>query len=445
MRGSEISPGSLPDTRANATALNTGCYCRTLDGESLRRSLLASAEAGHVMAELLTQRPTLFSSTAVFLSPVTLQQVVDGIACIERVIRNPGYQAAALGHSPPIASHAFGPLGVFVSHDFHLTADGPRLIEINSNAGGALLGAALVQAQRACCEAVSSAMASATIPADPRPEFLAMFREEWRRQRQQGSPRNILIVDDAPGSQYLAPEFQLFQKLLARNFARCHIVDAASLLWRDGHLWHEGEQVDMVYNRLTDFHLAEPGHSALRAAYEAGAVVLTPGPRTHALYADKRNLIHLGDAQSLRNWGVPAEDIEQLSRFIPATQLVSPGNAATLWDRRRSLFFKPAAGFGARAAYRGDKLTRRVWSEILGRSYIAQALVAPGERVIELDGVLTRLKFDLRAYTYDGRVQLLTARMYAGQTTNFRTPGGGFAPVFVLNAGSRQALDPRGA
>jgi len=28
-------------------------------------------------------------------------------------------------------------------------------------------------------------------------------------------------------------------------------------------------------------------------------------------------------------------------------------------------------------------------------------------------------------------VQFITARLYQGQTTNFRTPGGGFAPVFT--------------
>jgi hypothetical protein len=27
-------------------------------------------------------------------------------------------------------------------------------------------------------------------------------------------------------------------------------------------------------------------------------------------------------------------------------------------------------------------------------------------------------------------VQLVCARLYQGQTTNFRTPGGGFAPVY---------------
>ena len=40
------------------------------------------------------------------------------------------------------------------------------------------------------------------------------------------------------------------------------------------------------------------------------------------------------------------------------------------------------------------------------------------------------LKFDLRDYTYDGSVQWVAARLYQGQTTNFRTPGGGFAPVY---------------
>ena len=40
------------------------------------------------------------------------------------------------------------------------------------------------------------------------------------------------------------------------------------------------------------------------------------------------------------------------------------------------------------------------------------------------------LKFDLRDYTYDGRGQWVAARLYQGQTTNFRTPGGGFAPVY---------------
>ena len=34
-----------------------------------------------------------------------------------------------------------------------------------------------------------------------------------------------------------------------------------------------------------------------------------------------------------------------------------------LWNSRKHLFFKPAKGYGSKAAYRGDKLTRRVLSD----------------------------------------------------------------------------------
>ena len=49
-----------------------------------------------------------------------------------------------------------------------------------------------------------------------------------------------------------------------------------------------------------------------------------------------------------------------------------------------------------------------------------------------LDGVEHRLKLDLRNFVYRGAVQLVSARLYQGQTTNFRTRGGGFAAVFAV-------------
>ena len=90
-------------------------------------------------------------------------------------------------------------------------------------------------------------------------------------------------------------------------------------------------------------------------------------------------------------------------------------------------------GFGSRAAYRGDKLTQRIWQDILAGSYVAQAIVTPGVRRVGAVGAVGAhrlLKFDLRAYVYRGQTQWLAARLYQGQTTNFRTVGGGFAPVY---------------
>ena len=119
-----------------------------------------------------------------------------------------------------------------------------------------------------------------------------------------------------------------------------------------------------------------------------------------------------------------------LLRAVPTTRIVDPSLAAQWWSERKRWFFKPVAGFGGRAAYRGDKLTRGVFESILGGAYVAQAIVPPSERTIERDGALVPLKLDLRNYTWNRRIELVAARLYLGQTTNFRTPGGGFAPVF---------------
>jgi len=96
------------------------------------------------------------------------------------------------------------------------------------------------------------------------------------------------------------------------------------------------------------------------------------------------------------------------------------------------LFFKPFGGHGSKAVYRGDKVTKRVWAEIVRGGYVAQDFAAPSERMIKLDGMPERRKTDVRFYTYEGRVLLTAARLYQGQATNLRTPGGGFAPVFAI-------------
>ena len=426
------SPDAAAAVLDTAEALNKGCYCRTLDLDRLRQKLEGDVRLAGLLDSLKATRPHLFASSAVFLSTAIRDQMQAGISAIERIIQLPAYEALALLRAPEIARVASAPRGVFMSYDFHLGTQGPQLIEINTNAGGALLNAALAEAQQACCDAMNWAFASGQITRNLEQTFVDMFVREWRLQRGTGTPQSLLIVDDEPGLQYLAPEFDLFARLLERHGIPSQVADAKDLEWRDSRLWYRGQRVDMVYNRLTDFYLAEERHSALREAYRTGAVVLTPNPRVHALHADKRNLVTLSDDALLAEWSVPPEDRALLSRIVPRTLLVTGDNADALWNNRRSLFFKPASGYGAKAAYRGDKLTRRVWGQIQQAAYVAQKIVPPSERVVAVDGLPTDLKFDIRAYTYCGDVQLLAARIYAGQTTNFRTPGGGFAPVIVV-------------
>ena len=412
--------------------LNRDCFCITLDGAGLRAAIEAQTRDADLLAALLSARPHLFSQGPVFLSSRDLSAMADVVAAIEAAAQSPAYQATVLEWAPDIARADLGPRGVFMGYDFHLGPDGPRLIEVNTNAGGAFLNAFLARAQTACCREAEAAL-GAPLLAQFEPAVWRMFLTEWRLQGRLSPPRTIALVDDGPQDQYLYPEFLIAQRFFERQGLKAWILDPAQLRFAEGGLRHEGETIDIVYNRLVDFSLEAAEHRALREAYLAGAVVVTPNPRNHALFADKRNLALLSDPSAAARWGLSPDQQNSLTA-VPPTTLVTAQNAEGLWTRRKGLFFKPAGGHGGKAVYRGDKLTQRVWSQIQQGGYIALGLAPPSERRLRIDGEVQSLKLAVRLYAYRGAPLLLAARVYQGQTTNFRTPGGGFAPVFVLDA-----------
>ena len=416
-----------------AELLNRGCFCITLDRQLLANALDQEAGAGGFADQLMVSHPTLFSNVSVFVPAATFTEMTQVVDAVQAAARLPGYRTAALSWAPPIALRDFGPVGALMGYDFHITPDGPRLIEVNTNAGGAFLNAILARAQRACCveaPALFEPHAPATFGAD----IVDMFSEEWRRQRGSGKPNLIAIVDDAPAQQHLYPEFRLAKRLLEAHGIETLIADPGAFDLESDKLTLGGRQIDLVYNRMVDFGFDEARHATLRAAYVADAAVVTPNPHVHALLADKRNLALLSDSKRLQHWELAASHIAVLEAGVPMTIRVAASNADELWRDRRQLFFKPAAGYGSKATYRGDKLTRRVWAEILAADYVAQFFARPSERGIAHDGQRSQLKVDVRLYTYAGSTLLAAARLYRGQTTNMRTPGGGFAPVLRVRA-----------
>lgn len=417
--------------RQRAEVLNADCLCQPLSREKLGEAFAERGIAPERRDALLAARPHLFSGTVSFVSPGQLDVIRATIDAIEQTVALPRWQALALAQAPAIAGHASAVRGAFMGYDFHLGGGEARLIEVNTNAGGAYLAALLTHSQLACCPEAQKLLDSSFALDSLEQEWMAMFREEWRLARGSSPLRHIAIVDEAPQAQFLYPEFLLFQNLFERNGIRASIAAPEELVWRGGRLTLGGETVDLVYNRLTDFHLDTSGCAALRVAHLADAIVLTPSPRLHALLADKRHLVRLSDQALLEELGLADAPRAQLARSVPHAKVVRPADAEQLWAERKGFFFKPAAGFGSRAAYRGDKLTRRVWGEILAADYVAQQIAPTSLRRTGHGDEVRDLKFDVRAYAYQGRIQLLAARLYEGQTTNFRTPGGGFAPVFV--------------
>jgi hypothetical protein len=208
------------------------------------------------------------------------------VAAIDRSSPCPITARRVLAWAPPGCDRAGGELparGVFFGYDFHLVDGQPRLIEINTNAGGGMLNTLSADGARrtAAAERIEQ-------------EFVAMFREEWRLSR-----------GDAPLAAYRHRRRESGE---AVSGAGVRIVPPALRASRHRRRdrrpgdftagWPPvaaGRVVDLIYNRLTDFSLDTAANAALAQVFAAGGVVVTPHPFAHALYADKRNLMLLSD------------------------------------------------------------------------------------------------------------------------------------------------------
>lgn len=415
-----------------ANRLNQECYCITLDRKALNTSLqdqLVEIRNNPIGANELNK---LFSATPVFVPKTEIEAMERIVRAIESAAELPLYQEQVLSWAPEIAAFDPGPIGALMGYDFHLGSDGPQLIEVNTNAGGAFLNVLLARAQKRCCNPSEQSAATNQMLDRFEEAVFDMFKQEWQRQSAVAMPNRIAIVDNDPESQFMFLEFELACQLLQARGIDTVILDPSELEYIDGTLTAHGQKIDMIYNRLVDFAFEEPDHVLLKQAYLEGAVVVTPNPRVHAMLANKQNLTLLSDSQILRSWGLGEAAVECLERSVPRTKIVSRDDAAELWLTRRQLFFKPVAGHGSKGVYRGSKLTRRVFENILDEDYIAQTFVPAGERSLKIDDIVTTRKVDIRLYTYGGKLLLPAARVYQGQVTNFRTPGGGFAPVFQV-------------
>lgn len=413
-----------PDMRAVSAMLNERCACVSLDQPALIRK--AGESGATALSSALAEGRGYFAQSPVYISAGDHKTMLDFVRAMERVALAPGRLLALAGSGPDT-----GVRGVFMGYDFHLGEDGPRLIEINTNAGGALLNAFAASAQSQPC--APDFPGRAAIPSDIGQRIVAMFDSEWRRFGRSGRPRRAVIIDENPQGQFLYPEFELARDLLASTGVATVIADPADLVLAGGKLLHAGEPVDFVYNRLCDFNLSQPAHRHLRTAWRERFAAFSPNPFLHAAFADKRNLALFGDAEAMVRAGVDPAAAALVAGLVPQTRPVAGMDAETLWRERDAWFFKPATGYGAKAAYRGSGLTRRVFDTILGGDYVAQSFVPAGARRAYPAEKDTANRFDIRVYASAGEPLLTAARLYRGQTTNFRSPGGGFAPVIVVD------------
>ncbi|MDP1534260.1 MAG: hypothetical protein Q8L92_11850, partial [Rubrivivax sp.] len=201
----------LDAPRSAIDMLNSACFCFSLDQKSLARAL--DSELGQPgLSEMVRQRcPYLFAARPVFVATPQLQRMAQVMQAVESVVALPAYREQVLADAPAIARiGAGGPLGVFFGYDFHLSQGRLGLIEVNTNAGGAMLNAVMARAQRACCTAVAGMVPTLGSVASFEQGIVDMFQHEWQLAGLNGGMRplaSIAIDDVAPEDQYLYPEF----------------------------------------------------------------------------------------------------------------------------------------------------------------------------------------------------------------------------------------------
>jgi hypothetical protein len=332
-----------------------------------------------------------------------LEQAQDAIKAIYKLREDKNYQN---NFSKEISMRGFNDPGnkaIMMSYDFHVGEDGNlKLIEINTNAAFLTLGDILYSVRN--------------IP-KPVPEFSVetlkrCILDELKLFGLSVDKPSIVITDDRPETQRLYIEFLVCRELFKSWGWNCEIRDVTTAT--------QNPKPDFIYNRYTDFYLSDPASARLLSAYVDKEICFSPHPIEYLLLADKNRMTE---------WSLSPQD-PAIEKVLLKSWALEESNKEEMWANRKTLFFKPSQDFGSKGSFKGSSISRKVFEELVAKQYsLAQEYAPAPEITFETDTGPQNFKYDLRFYTYQDQLQTVMARIYQGQTTNLRTPNGGFACV----------------
>ena len=363
------------------------------------------------------------SQAVVPLARTDLRAMVRVVRLLDKLGRDPAYRQLVYDQVPPVAAFDPGHDAVMMCYDFHLTGEGPRLIEVNTNAGGGLLAYLALDPMLP--------VAAASLKPRLRNRLLETFADEIKRFTGGGKskPERIAIVDEEPARQSLYSEMSSFAELFRNWGVPAEVVDPRQLQASAAGVRLEGQPIDLIYNRHCDFYLEGDSMRGVREAYLARKVCLSPNPHMYGLLADKRRMVTWSDPDIRRTFSLTDSEQQLLGRVLPASTLLADHDPAEVWSARKRLVFKPVDSFGSRGVLLGEKISRKRFDELPPETTLVQEMVPPSMTEVPY---AEPMKTDLRLYAYRSRVLGVTARLFRGQVTNLRTPGGGFARVRVV-------------
>ena len=356
--------------------------------------------------------PNLIAPMQIQLSQDVLRQAQAFAAALFRLRQNKNYKSW-LKSSNPFPNSLLRPaenFSLFMSYDFHLNAEGVlKLIEVNTNAAFLTLG-----------ETLYSALGmNSPVNGFSWSELKKSFENEFYLATGKQGLKKIAIIDDHPETQRLYIEFLACQELFKSWGWEVQVLDYRSDL----------SSFDFIYNRGTDFYWLDPSWKQVCDLFNSKTVSISPNPFEYYYLADKQRLTSWCRAENLTTWQVSSSDQEILLRHLPKSEELNSINADEIWSRRKQLFFKPQRAFGSKQSYKGASVSRRVFQEMLDQDFLAQEYLQAPEIQFDTGDGVENLKYDLRFYAYQDKIQSVIARAYQGQVTNLQSPLGGFATI----------------
>ncbi|MBF0610656.1 MAG: hypothetical protein G8345_13670 [Magnetococcales bacterium] len=359
----------------------------------------------------------------VLLSRDHLRQMVHLVRLLHRLSQLPTYHAMVDPVLPETARYHSGPSGLPMGYDFHITPQGPRLIEVNTNAGGLLLawlahhdGDLFDWRSQIPQKIIKDALAS---------PLAAAFRQEARLAGVE--VQRAVILDDTPEGQFLYPEMVIYQHLFQAMGWQAVIASPQELTMDANGVYWQGEAVQLIYNRHCDFYLETPAMAGLAAAWMGQKVALTPHPRVYGLLADKRRMPLWQEGSLLARCGFSAEEVAWVQQWIPASGMLENFSGDEIWQERKKWVLKPVTSFGSRGVVLGESMSRTRFNSLTPATTLVQEMVPPSLVVHGEE----KLKCDWRLFAYQDRILAVAARLYKGQVTNLRSEGSGFAKVII--------------
>ena len=309
--------------------------------------------------------------------------------------------------------------------DFHLTEQGPKLIEINTNAGGlatVFTFAGATTTELKCLEKFHVEK-----------RFFSQVIREFEIAREYFNTNSTLpqklttvaIVDENVEKQGMYPEMLAFKQILESFQIKTFVISPEDVVIHDDFsLSYQETIIDFIYNRITSsFRLSLESHSHLRKAALNSQVVISPHPAAYVRIADKRNLLVISDK---------IKEIEQqggeisYGKIVPQSFLLSDRELEYWVKNKKNWVFKPAEGCASKGVYRGDKLSAAKL-KTLPPDTIAQEFCPPSVSAEDAT------KLDFRVFSRDNEILGLATRHFTGQVMEMSSAKSGFKMALPEN------------